>query len=192
MLQKMLLIHMKENLPTPFISEYDGITKLFQDFTTDKVTDFTHLDALMHKGGNAFFNHLLFGLFYGKAWSFVCDFEDAPLYLRDHSDPRGVHMTSLIMPFIYRLLYRYVIVRLRDHEVITRSAMWFVDPKKCLWEALSSRIINGAPQDREVNRAIVMLESTCRCMIHTPHLSTNTLCRCCKDLSAYNKRASKF
>lgn len=192
MLQKLLLRHMLEKLPVHYLFEYDGVTTLFQDFVNEKLTRLEQVEILLHKGGNAFFNHFMFALFYGNGWHFACDRTDGHLYSRNFFDPRGVHMSAMLMTFNYRLLYRYIVIRLRDHNVLVRGGMWYLDPKKCLWDGLLTRIANNEPMDRGVNRSIVMLESACRCMIHSLNECQITMCRCCDDLASFRKRAGKF
>ena len=190
MLQQTMLKHMMGLLSHHYLRGYDGVTIIFQDFIFERVNDMQQLDILLKKGGNAFFNHMMFSLFYGNAWRFVPEWEDARRYSRNFDDARGIQMTSILMTFAYRMLFRHIVVRTRDHAVIIRGKSWYTDPKQCLRDGITW-IENNPPQDRNADRAIVMLESHCTCMVHSPALVSSSPCRCTKDITAFVSRAGE-
>lgn len=192
LLQKCLLTHGLSKITDETLETYNGITIIFQDFISDEITKKDMLEKLMSKGGNAFFNHFLFSMYYGTAWNFLSDFADSYLYLRDFTDYRCLHMAAFMIPYTKRMLFRYIIVRVRDKEVLQRGEMWYRDPKQCLFDGVALRFHNGLPQDRGDDRAIVMVESVCQCLFHAIHLSAEVFCRCCRDINAFLKRQAKF
>lgn len=186
-LQMRLLDHVKTSLPPNTLADYLDISVAFKDFVKDEITTPDRLTKLLVKGGNAFFNHFMFTMYWGRDWRFATNETDMLLYEFDRSDWRGIHMAALCYPHIYRLMYRYVIIRVLDHTVLLRGQSWHMDPYVALLNGKDVRTVGGECIDKGCNRSIVMLESLCRCLVHQPLNWSSLVCRCCDDFDYYKK-----
>lgn len=186
-LQQRLLDHIKSSLPQNALDGYYDISVAFKDFVKDEITSTDRLTKLLGKGGNAFFNHFMFTMYWGRDWRFATNESDMLLYKFDRTDWRGIHMAALCYPHIYRLMYRYVVVRVLDHVVLLRGQSWHMDPYIALLSGKEARTVGGECIDKGCNRSIVMLESLCRCLVHQPLNYAGLVCRCCDDFDYYKK-----
>lgn len=149
---------------------YRDIIEIFRWIGVDIYTK-KELISLILKGGNVFLNHLIFCLIHTREWS-----EESRQVL--HVQDFALKLNSCFNPQLFRYVWIGVRqdLRIKTLHVLTRGKGWYANPLDARDAGLASRSNIPIPFYVSCSTPILMLESSCPCMIFIEEKDTFNAC----------------